>query len=74
MITARIETNPSLKAVITPKDQVIFAKIDQSSRLMRATIAPKDQTLYARIEQKVELEPYYETDNTAGGTTIIIGE
>ncbi len=63
MITATIETNQSLKAVIPPRDQVIFAKLNAN-----------DQILYAKFEQKVELEPYYETDNLAGGTTIIIGE
>lgn len=63
MLTVQIESNPSLKAVITPRDQVIFAKINAN-----------DQILYAKFEQKVELEPYYETDNLAGGTTIIIGE
>lgn len=63
MLTVQIESNPSLKAVITPRDQVIFAKINAN-----------DQIIYAKFEQKVELEPYYETDNLAGGTTIIIGE
>lgn len=74
MLTVQIESNPSLKAIITPRDQIIFAKINQSNRLIRATMTPKDQILIAKIEPKTELEQYYETDNEAGGTTIIIGE
>lgn len=74
MLTVQIESNPSLKAVITPRDQVIFAKIIQPNLKIKAVMTPKAQNLFAKIEPKTELEPYYETGNEAGGTTIIIGE
>lgn len=74
MIVARIEDNPSLKAVIHGPDSVIFAKINSTPSSIRATIHPQDQILRATIIQKTEQESYYETGNEAGGNTIIIGD
>ena len=74
MITAKLQDNPSLKAVITHNDNVIFGKIEARDATIKASIAPRDQILHAQIIQKVELESYYETSNEAGGNTIIIGD
>lgn len=74
MLTVRIEDHPSLIARIEPKDQSIFARLTPSGSSITAVLTPGNQSLRARIEPRTELEPYYETDNAAGGTTIIIGE
>lgn len=74
MLTVRIEQPQSLIARIEPKGQIIFAKLSDKNSLLKASLTPGNQQLLAKIEQHVELEPYYETDNAAGGTTIIIGE
>ena len=63
MITAILEDTPSLKAIIQPKGQVIFAKINPLNSVLKAT-----------IESKVEMESYYEVGNESGGYTIIIGD
>jgi hypothetical protein len=74
MLTVRIEDHPSLIARIEPKDQSIFAKLTPVGGSMIAALTSGNQSLRAKIEPRTELEPYYETDNAAGGTTIIIGE